>query len=236
MKEPTWLTVTVSDLPVDHSWLGFRERQVLARLKVPGRRRDWMLGRLAAKRAAMVAVGELGRLNEEEVEIIAAPDGAPEAWLRGRPAPFRISLSHRGGLGACLVAGPGVMVGCDIELVEPRATVFAADWFTAGELARFAGTPHDRRDLWVTLIWSAKESVLKALRQGLRLDPRDVQVWLEDTDPDFEGWRPLAAVNAGHQFEGWWRREGQLVMTAVMDPAGMSPTLVNQLCKDKEIL
>jgi 4'-phosphopantetheinyl transferase len=236
MNAPAWFTVNVSDLPVDHGWLGVRERQILSRLKVPGRRRDWMLGRWAAKRAAVVATAGTGGVSEAEVEVIAASDGAPEAWLGGRPAPFQISLSHCDGLGACLVAGPGVTVGCDVELVEPRAAVFAADWFTDRELTWLAGTPPEYRDLWVTLIWSAKESVLKALRQGLRRDPRDVDVWLENAEPDSEGWRPLAAVNDGHRFEGWWRREGRLVMTAVMDPPGRSPTLVNQSCDDEESL
>jgi 4'-phosphopantetheinyl transferase len=228
MNAPLWLTVTAADLPLDHAWLGARERDVLAGFSVPHRRRDWMLGRLAAKRACLVAAYWLVGLGGGEVEIIAAPDGAPEAWLDGRPAPFTISLSHSGGLGACLVVPAGVMAGCDVELVERRALVFAADWFTDAELALVNGTSPDRRDLLVTLIWSAKESVLKAVRQGLRVDPRHVEVRLTETDSDDDGWRPLAAIEAGRRFEGWWRREGQLVMTAGMDPADRSPVSVTK--------
>jgi 4'-phosphopantetheinyl transferase len=228
MNAPLWLTVTAADLPKDHAWLGPRERHVLAGLSVPHRRHDWMLGRLAAKRASLVAAQWLVGLGGGEVEIIAAPDGAPEAWLDGRPAPFTISLSHSGGLGACLVVRAGVMAGCDVELVERRALVFAADWFTEAELKLVSDTSSDRRDLLVTLIWSAKESVLKAVRQGLRVDPRHVEVRLVETDSADEGWRPLLAIEAGRRFNGWWRREGQLVMTAVMDPADRSPVSVTQ--------
>jgi 4'-phosphopantetheinyl transferase len=234
MKTPLWLTVTLSELPDTQSWLSRGESEVLAGLHLPRRRRDWMLGRWAAKRAALVAAREWGGMREADVEIIAAADGAPEAWLDGRPAPFTISLSHRGGLGACLVAAPGVMAGCDIELVEPRAPVFAADWFTNGELAQVAVTPPARRDLAVTVIWSVKESVLKALRQGLRLDPRGVDVVLAEPDVGQGGWRPAAAFSAGRRFAGWWRREDQLVMTAVTDPAGSSPALLKESCEKKE--
>jgi 4'-phosphopantetheinyl transferase len=213
-----------------------REQRVLAGLHVFERRRDWMLGRWAAKRALRAAgdylSGNLDDLDDSILEIIAAPDGAPEAWIEGRRAPVTISLSHRGGTGACLLAGVGMLVGCDLELVEPRAPVFAGDWFTEGELQLVAGARPEQRDLVVTLIWSAKESVLKAVRQGLRLDPRDVEVRLAATDlANTTGgtWRSLTAAGAGRLFEGWWRVDDRMVMTAVMDPAHGSPAPVNRL-------
>lgn len=212
----------------------------MAGLHVFERRRDWMLGRWAAKRALRAAGDYLGGnlevLDDSILEIIAAPDGAPEAWIEGRRAPVTISLSHRGGTGVCLLAGEAVLAGCDLELVEPRAPVFAGDWFTEGELQLVAGARPELRDLVVTLIWSAKESVLKAMRQGLRRDPRDVEVRLAATDPaiPMDGmWRPLIAAGASRLFEGWWRVEDRLVMTAVMDPAHRPPASANQLAASR---
>lgn len=198
-----------------------------------------MLGRCAAKRAMRAAADGLPGFSDSELEILAAADGAPEAWITGRRAPATISLSHRDGLGVCLLAAHGVAAGCDVELVEPRAPVFTADWFTDGEQRRVAEAPPEHRDLMVTLIWSAKESVLKAMRHGLRRDPRDVDVSLALSDPYADGgWRPLASVfcgapcarpASGVRFTGWWRVEDRLVMTAVMDPAHEAPALVNEL-------
>lgn len=226
MTPPLLVTVTSADLPADLDWLGPSEKEVLSKLHVPHRRGDWMLGRLAAKRAVLAAGGELAGKRECEVEIMAAPDGAPEAWVDGRAARFTISLSHSAGLGVCLVADRGVMAGCDLELVEPRSPLFSADWFTSEELELVGGTPHDRRDLVITLLWSAKESVLKAVRQGLRLDPRDVNVRLDEAGADGTSWKELRAVVAGRRFRGWWRRDGRLVMTVVTDRFVLPPVLM----------
>ncbi len=230
MNHPIWATAVEADLPFSSAWLGLREQELLATLQLPHRRRDWMLGRWAAKRAMRAAADGLAGFRDSELEILAAADGAPEAWITGRRAPDTISLSHRNGLGVCLLAAHGVAAGCDVELVEPRAPVFATDWFTDAEQRLVADAPPEHRDVMVTLIWSAKESVLKAMRHGLRRDPRDVDVTPNVSDPQYAdgGWRPLTADGSGFQFAGWWRLEDRLVMTAVMDPAHGSPALVNQ--------
>jgi 4'-phosphopantetheinyl transferase len=255
VNHPIWVTAVEADLPLGSAWLGPREQEVLATLQLPHRRRDWMLGRWAAKRAMRAAADGLAGFHDSELEILAAADGAPEAWITGRRAPVTISLSHRHGLGVCLLAGHGVAAGCDAELVEPRAPVFAADWFTDGEQRRVAEAPPEHRDLMITLIWSAKESVLKAMRHGLRRDPRDVEVSLKVSDRQdvSGGWRPLAAVASGApcarpasgapgacpasgcQFTGWWRLEDRLVMTAVMDPAYGPPALVKEMATSRRV-
>ena len=72
------------------------------------------------------------------------------------------------------------MLGCDLEIVEPRSDAFVADYFTAEEqeVVRQA-CPADRFAL-IALIWSAKESALKALQSGLRIDTRSLSVALDD--------------------------------------------------------
>jgi len=67
-------------------------------------------------------------------------------------------------------------MGCDLEIIEPRADSFVADYFTAEEQKMVAGADATDRDLRVTLLWSAKESALKALGEGLRMDTRCVAV------------------------------------------------------------
>src|SRR3954454_12181450 len=102
-----WLTRSQADVPPDDTWLGPRERAVLGGLCVAKRREDWRLGRWTAKAALAAWLGA----TPERIEVVAADDGAPEAWLDGARAPVSVSLSHRSGLalapGGGAPAAPG---------------------------------------------------------------------------------------------------------------------------------
>lgn len=150
-------SVTESLLPPGEGWLGPRERDVLAALATARRRRDWLVGRLAAKRAAAA----LARAPAERIEVLPAADGAPEVWLDGERLPLSLSLSHRHGRGLAVAGPPDVRVGCDIERVEPRSETLARRLGLAGA--------DDER---VTLAWAAREATAKAQREQVRLDTR----------------------------------------------------------------
>lgn len=107
------------------------------------RRRDFLLGRLAARRA---------------LEALGLP-GAPILISDGRPrfpAPVAGSISHSEGVGVAVV-GFAEAVGVDIELRRLSARA-ARGVCTADELA-WAGDCSER----ATLLFSAKESAYKAL-------------------------------------------------------------------------
>ena len=148
-------SVTETLIPPGEGWLGPRERAALASLSSTRRRRDWLVGRLAAKRAAAAHTG----VPTERIEVLAAADGAPEAWLGEELLPVSLSLSHRYGRGLA-VAGPAdTRVGCDIERVEPRSQA----------LARRLGVA-DADDERVTLAWAAREATAKAQREPVGID------------------------------------------------------------------
>lgn len=229
-----WLRLAQADVPADDDWLVPAERARLAGLRFPKRRDEWRLGRWTAKQAVRARLG--GARAPLEIEILVAPDGAPEVLLAGCPAPLTISLSHRAGLALCTVAATGTALGCDLELVEPRGDAFVADYLTAAERALVEREGPASRALAVTLVWSAKESALKALRAGLRLDTRDVEVDLPrplDASPDQGAgalpaaprWRPLEVRHpaGGVLFAGWWRRDADVVATVVAAPAPGRP-------------
>ena len=69
-----------------------------------------------------------------------------------------------------------------------------------------------------TLIWSAKEAVLKALREGLRVDTREVNV-TRTAAASIAGWGRLIITHAdsGRCFDGWWQLEGDLIATVAAD-------------------
>lgn len=195
-------TIDFDEVPEGDGWLGPREREVQQRYTFAPRRAAWRAGRWAARKALM----KLSSADSAAVEIIAAPDGAPEAVFAAGALAASISISHRGRRAAALAAPVGVATGCDVELVEPRTAGFAADWFTAAERAAVSSATPLQRDLMVTLIWSAKETALKVLRQGLRVDPREVAV-------SVHGDRFEARVG-NTLIRGWWIRDGPYVITA----------------------
>lgn len=145
------------------------------------RRKDWLLGRWTAKRVVQAAAEKSGgrRLSCSEISILAAKDGAPEVWLgedgglsRGD---YNISISHSSDVSLCAVLAPGArLLGADIEAVEPRSSRFVEDYFTEEEIEAVSQAPLESRDCLITAIWSGKESALKAVREGLRLDTRSV--------------------------------------------------------------
>jgi len=214
-----WFEQSASDVPSGDWWLSEGERARLDGLKIPKRRTDWRLGRWTAKQA-VAAYFSLPR-NQAAlagIELRPAPSGSPEVFLHGRTAPVRLSLSHSRGVGLCAVAPAGTALGCDVETVEPRSPAFLADYFTAKEKSLVARTPAGTRDQVVTLLWSTKESALKALGCGLRADTRSV-----DSAPagflqtGVEEWRQVSAHIGGRDFRGWWRISRDLVRTIVAD-------------------
>lgn len=77
----------------------------------------------------------------------------------------------------------------------------------------------------VTVVWSAKESALKALRCGLRRDTRAVELSVGDRILD--GWYSLAVRDreSATVLPGWWRSVDDVVVTVVTSAATPPPTL-----------
>lgn len=232
--------VREADLPPGEGWLTPSEREVLAGLKLPKRRTDWLLGRCAAKRAAGALLGGAPAsegagpqvpADAAAVEILAGEDGRPRVraagFSAGGPRSLRISISHAGGVGFAAALDGDDPLGCDVEVVEPRSEAFVTDYLTEREAAavRNAGPAHAA--VAANLVWSAKESALKALGQGLRLDTRSVEVdvseWPGSAPPgigpegrDAGDWAPLAVMGPGGvRFRGSWRLRDGLVWTVL---------------------
>jgi 4'-phosphopantetheinyl transferase len=234
-----WLVQSLDDCPdvVNSSaapaWLSEIERAQYGTLKVEKRRRDWLLGRWTAKnlvRQYLATAGE--EIHLDAVVIQADADGAP--YARGDALgrlPVSLSISHSNGTAFCgLVAvvsttsplAPRPSLGCDIELVEPREASFVRDFFTAEEMAAVtaAGLAQDRL---VTAIWSGKEAVLKAIREGLRTDTRRIVCGFADVAAPQPDWMPMSvrvddglAAQFPGRWSGWWHEADQFVLTMAL--------------------
>ncbi|HEY1343216.1 MAG TPA: 4'-phosphopantetheinyl transferase superfamily protein [Bryobacteraceae bacterium] len=219
-----WLEQSASDVPETDDWLTPYERARLDSLRFPKRRADWRLGRWTAKQVVAVCL-ELP--SPAAIEIRAAPSGAPQAFVAGDRAQLAISISHRRGVAVCAAAPDAIALGCDLELVEPRSDEFVADYLTVDEQALVAREP-----AVVNVLWSAKESALKALGEGLRLDTRRVAVEIGTTAEGVHGWHPLRVrCPGGETLDGWWDSDGELVRTMVASPAPHPPVLFGVLAR-----
>jgi 4'-phosphopantetheinyl transferase len=248
MTEVYWLEQTETDVPASNDWLIESEAARLETLRFAKRRSDWRLGRWTAKLAISAYRNLPGDSQSfRDVEIRPAPSGAPEVFFAGKLDGITISLSHRDGVAVFAVAPSSVALGCDLEIVEPRSESFTADYFTEDERQLVTHACAADRPLLLTLLWSGKESALKALRLGLRLDTRSVEVSLNDVERcsaedglrrpadsllalrshGASRWLPFhVRCIAGQVFHGWWQSTENLVRTLVAEPPSVPPILL----------
>ncbi len=226
-----YLIQKISDLPDDESWLSAGERARVAGFRFPKRRRDWILGRWTAKTAIRSSLVHVGRSTPQytDIEIRSAADGAPLPFILGNPAPVSLALSHSGEQGFCVVAAPDIALGCDLEFVQVRDTAFIHDYLCDREVKLVLSASADRQPLLTTLIWSAKESALKCLREGLRRDTRSVLVDLEGSGESV--WNPMTVLcrESSRTFCGWWQTRGDSVATVMADLQVAEPLQLDQI-------
>ncbi len=231
-----WLERSAADVPVSNDWLSEGELARLKGMRFEKRRADFRLGRWTAKRALAAYLhlpAEFAVMAG--IEIRPEPSGAPEVFMAGQLADVTISLSHRAGTAICAIADCGVALGCDLEVIEPRSDAFLADYFTTEEQAFVARMPEGERSQILALLWSAKESALKALREGLRLDTRSLRVEAAETQRRdstltsgmtfaADVWHPLCVRFGSDQiFQGWWHHANEGLRTMVATPSPSSP-------------
>jgi len=218
----------MGDVPSSGEWLAPAESARLAGLRFPKRRSELRLSRWTAKLALAAALGlddDAGALAG--IEIRPAEMGAPIAFVREQPAPVAVSLTGRADWAVCVVAPSGLAVGCDLELVEPRTDRFARDWLTPAEQDLVSGAASgDEEQVLANLVWSAKESALKALRTGLRRSTRSVEVEVVDRAGHRRWARFGVRAEEGLSFHGWWRRYGDFLLTCAAGAACDPPVSI----------
>lgn len=250
-----WLEQTEADVPTENQWLSAREMLCLCGMRFAKRRADWRLGRWTAKRALAARLNLSSDLTDlANIEILAAPSGAPHVFVFDQPSPVTISISHRAGTALCTVALSQARIGCDLEIIEPRNDAFISDYFTVSERVLLERARVEERPLLVTLLWSAKESALKALHVGLRFDTNCIDVSFADALPthseqcrqklhlfpllaaDLYKWRCFHACYSGtHVFHGWWRHANHMVRTIVSDPCDVQVYRCDQYDQSREM-
>lgn len=216
MAEVYWLLQNTLDLPEGDDWLSENERLLIEKMKFPKRRGEWRLGRWTAKLLTTsyfkIYAGKQYALSD--IEVLPAENNAPQVHLYQNLQQLKISVSHRGDAAFCVLQPQNYPVGCDLEIIEKRSEAFRRDYFTSEEYSRVLRASPKDQSLIANLIWSAKESVLKALEQGLKSDTRSVAIELSDIQAR-DSWKKLSAASAEFKqdFYGWWRIQDDNVLT-----------------------
>lgn len=181
----------------------------------------------------------------EELPLIGAagvqPTG-PALTVVGVRLPVSLSISHSNGAAFCALletgqAPPMLRLGVDIERIDARTDQFRAAFLTTAENEWINSAVAELADVLVTATWSSKESVLKALQLGLTVDTRRVTALCQIAD-DVTQWTPVqvdcdstllprrndqdgVTTSVSHRLNGWWRIEGDYVVTmALLETTG----------------
>jgi 4'-phosphopantetheinyl transferase len=215
-----WHLARHAEVPTDDEWLTGPERAVLAELAIAKRRADWRLGRWTAK----TLVAAVLDVRCDLVEVRAADDGAPEAFVDGAHAGLSLSLSHRDGIAVAAVARLPTKVGIDLETLETRSDAFVREWLSDDEQTTLPSRGA-ARDLQVLCCWTAKEASAKVLREGLRLDVRRADV--VPGPPTAATWAQLEVAwrTEGILHHGWWLHDDRTVIAVVTDPPTDPPAV-----------
>ena len=161
------------------------ERRTLDTFTVETRCRDWLAGRVAAKRALRGAMRSCDRRVPpyNAIEIWNDTDGAPRFTVASQfriyeshqpPAALNISIAHADGAAVAGVAdsnGAGT-IGVDIEPTKPLAAALLERVLHPNELARLSSDGDHPAAL---ALWTAKEAVMKAA-QSTSVALRDVEL------------------------------------------------------------
>lgn len=133
------------------------------------RKRDWLAGRLAAKRAV---IQHPDAPNEpSRVQLVTESSGAPSAEFDPPPtqlttSPQRardLSITHGHGR-AYSVYSPGVSSALDLEQVKDMRDGSLRFFLRPRERGLYHNMPKDQRDLTSLAAWCLKEAAYKALR------------------------------------------------------------------------
>ncbi|HEV7976183.1 beta-ketoacyl synthase N-terminal-like domain-containing protein [Amycolatopsis sp.] len=174
-----WPDLATRDL-IMRNQLGGVEREQYDR-RPPRGKRQWLLGRIAAKDAArhwLWKSGE-GELYPAEIQVRNDESGRPFlTGAHGRVLPeLTVSIAHRAEVGVAIVR-PGPC-GIDVEeIVEHPVDTYAAAC-GPDELALLADQAEasgERDAVWFARFWTAKEAVAKLLGTGLRGAPEKFEV------------------------------------------------------------
>ena len=162
---------------VDESWFTAEELRTAASFRLEKRRREWKLGRMAAKQLAL----QRGLAADPRDVIVVRPNVLP----------FHVSLSHSAPYaGAAIDMHP---IGLDVQTVRRFSEGTAHLFLTDEETERMASCATADRILH---FWAAKEAAWKRLGGAVETLKR-VPLRLEDAGHDWAQFDSVETIRIG---------------------------------------
>ena len=177
-----------------------REIQPLGRF----RQRDWLVGRMAARRAVSAWMGGSG--DHAEFDPQFGYDAAGRPVLIGETAePIFLSVSHKDGIGAAVAADRPI--GIDLERLtavrDPRLLMQTAFSPVEQELLLDAGWGESSL---IAIAWSAKEAAAKSIGRKLLGHETSMAITSIDTEQ-----RTIRLAHAQAQMDAFYELDGDYV-------------------------
>ncbi|MBY0466626.1 MAG: 4'-phosphopantetheinyl transferase superfamily protein [Burkholderiales bacterium] len=171
-----WLNPdTFQSNPAALALLSEVERAQHQRYIPPAKRHEYLATRVLVRTVLGRALG----VSPQTLQFVANEWGRPALWP---PVPLHFNVSHTEGLVVCLVS-PHPDIGVDTEQLAraPDLLALAPTVFAPQELRDLAALPARAQAHRAVLLWTLKESYIKARGMGLAL-PLDGFAFCFDTD------------------------------------------------------
>ncbi|MCI5210621.1 MAG: 4'-phosphopantetheinyl transferase superfamily protein [Candidatus Electrothrix sp. ATG2] len=146
------------------------EQGYFQRFKYMKRKKEWLGGRIAAKAAMLAFSCASDDQNLDSITILPNKHGRPlaeelPACLSGLGNELTISLSHSDGFAVALakLARKGANCGVDLQKISTKLAGLTSHFATDGELQLLAQQANCDEDTRLTMLWTAKEALKKAL-------------------------------------------------------------------------
>ena len=143
-------------------YFSLEEQAEYSRFKVIKRQFEWISSRIISKKMIkQILKGE--KLNLPDIRIKKEETGQPYIYISGQGRlEGKFSLSHSNGYVFCGYSPSKELIfGLDLEKIEVRSLEFVQDYFTSREIERYQFLDGNDKEEYTTMVWSAKESVLK---------------------------------------------------------------------------
>jgi phosphopantetheinyl transferase len=158
-------------------YFGSGELNEYRRFVVPKRKMEWLASRILIKRLVINSVESTLNLSPRSIVIRKKPSGVPFVEFAGIGKVGWLSMSHSNdGVFTAFSINGLHHFGVDLEFIEERSPQLIADYFTESEARWVNASKGEEKKFLVNLIWSAKETYLKAIGKGLQLDTRRVEI------------------------------------------------------------
>ena len=129
-------------------------------------------------------------LNLPNIRIQKEETGQPYIYITGQGRlEGKFSLSHSNGYVFCGYSSSKELIfGLDLEKIEAHSLEFVQDYFTSREIELYQSMEGNNKEEFTTMVWSAKEAVLKTLGLGLSIDTRKVEIIPSEDSSRLTGW------------------------------------------------